>query len=536
MFQRVSRRKASRKRHFDTAELQDLPVRATATQQPKANLTPQNILQLQRTVGNQATQRVIHQMGAHRVQRLPSPRMVIAELGEPHKDKKRFGKTIKQSTFYRDVLKALTDYNTIVLNNNASMDDLPNLMNAYDEVQRAASGYVAAKSKKKFGKNDTKLAYMQRLLSEISGERAMAYMAAVKTAKTPNRMIPKWHVAIGNAKNANAPVEINDTDVTGSDKGGSHEVEKVNKGGERGYFKSEVNEVPLLPVMDYFSDSGYRGPIEGTSLEGMDTNALLNAYNVPDYAGIIEPVGRSKEEAQEAKDKWGFVRTEDLHLAKRDVAMSRLNELLGGEVIARAQLAIRKTGDGEEKEGSLMEAANGTQATEAKYGDAPSQDTIDINDPNLQRMLSRLQLIDALAMQVDRNLSNFFIQTDTNGQVLGITGIDNDMAFGQFAETIGRRFNFPGMSKFVDAELARKIIDLDPQDLAWALGDLLSPKEIDSLQKRLAELQDYLKELESKEELLEPDQWDKATAVGMLEEDTSYYAKLRKQFYEKKKK
>ena len=62
-----------------------------------------------------------------------------------------------------------------------------------------------------------------------------------------------------------------------------------------------------------------------------------------------------------------------------------------------------------------------------KYG--KSHTLIAITDPVLQRRLSRLQLLDTLAMQVDRHGGDCCIQFDENGKVIGAKGIDNDMAF-----------------------------------------------------------------------------------------------------------
>jgi hypothetical protein len=103
------------------------------------------------------------------------------------------------------------------------------------------------------------------------------------------------------------------------------------------------------------------------------------------------------------------------------------------------------------------------------------------------------------------------------------------MSFGQFALEIGQRGSFPGLSRFVDAEMARAILDLDPQMLDWALADLLSEAELVALKTRLELLQDYLKGIEK--ELLEPDMWNEATSKGMLDEKSSYYAEMVRSYY-----
>jgi hypothetical protein len=500
--------------------------------------TVEHVLRLQRTIGNQATQMLISRTSAPSIQRLPSPSMVRDVLGDPHKDRKLFGKRIsKQSTKYKAVLDALKGYNDFILKQKVSMMTLGGLMSHYDSVETSVKGYLADKEDKWVGKNKSKINYIRQLLGMITNERAIAMQVAARYSKMKPSMTPTWHIALASAQKA--PKIIEDEDVTGQVGGGSNVLDMVGEEGEGGYFKQNLDVVPNAELASRANPEGMKDDLKGTGLENKYANALLNleitsldAGIIPDYKKMynLNYFTMGEEKAQELYQHFGPAQKGGINLARRDIATSRLNNLLGAGVIANTEMAFRRTGeDGELKEGSLMEKAKGSTPDDLKFGTESGPGTVNINDPNLQRMMSRLQLLDALAFQVDRNLSNFYLQTDEHGNVLAVTGIDNDMSFGQFALEIGQRGSFPGLSRFVDAEMARAILDLDPQMLDWALADLLSEAELVALKTRLELLQDYLKGIEK--ELLEPDMWNEATSKGMLDEKSSYYAEMVRSYY-----
>jgi hypothetical protein len=149
---------------------------------------------------------------------------------------------------------------------------------------------------------------------------------------------------------------------------------------------------------------------------------------------------------------------------------------------------------------------------------------VNLQDPKLMQMLSRLQLIDLLAFQVDRNRGNYFIQTDNNGNVIGVTGIDNDYALGTSTKIEGKNQELPGMSRYVDEELAINILNLDPELLRMVMMDLLTEAEIAALLERLQKLQAFLKPLRDQGQLLKPNQWTPAIAKGLLEERKDKYS------------
>jgi hypothetical protein len=110
--------------------------------------------------------------------------------------------------------------------------------------------------------------------------------------------------------------------------------------------------------------------------------------------------------------------------------------------------------------------------------------------------------------------------------VLGVTGIDNDYSLGTNTEINRWNQELPGMSRFVDEEIANSILNLDPELLSMAMADLLSEQELSALLERLNKLKQFLQPLKDTGKLLKPNEWTTAIAQGLLDEDKSYYSKM----------
>jgi hypothetical protein len=510
------------------------------------------------------------------IQRLPMSADIEQEVGVHHSG-------AFESTKYKPVLKALDEFHEYTKGTPASNHTLDNLMGRYAKVRSAALNYLEKKGTRRsrddieqLGNERDKYRKLKRLLAladEVAVERVQAVLLAGsmeadgkttwatvledRSRGRSTRGLKKLHI-YGDV--------FGQSDIRDKQKGGTNEVAKVKAGQkQKGFWKADKSDLPLTPLIKAFQDvEGREGEkmgafLPGTRFETMGFQAIENEYNVPMLAGIIpaydlpeldimtnmpkrpKTVAKGDVEAEKEMAAWrsekqkrqtiynqeirdraqqtNLVQEYDLHLAKRDVAMYRLDQLLNVGIIAPTKLALMKSKE-EYKLGSLMKAAEGTQAGEVAW------DTVNQQGGELQRLLSRLQLLDILAHQVDRNPGNFFLQFQ-GGEVTHITGIDNDMAFGKLAQDISRGFQeYPGVSKYVDKDLAQAILKLAPKDLGDAMRGLLSDDEIDALIGRLKQLQIHLKKLSDQDRLLSPDQWSKATAQGLIDEGASYYAIL----------
>lgn len=443
------------------------------------------------------------------LQRMPSRQEVVKSLGEPKEHVKnklagtKFGKFFKvkenlkeNSTRYRAVLDKIDRFeqyvnNTVVGDTDKDMDNqTTQVMALYATVEQAADHYIGDK------KADRKTAYMTKLKKAIPVEKVYVKKAIEEFKRNPDRERPEWKLLTSHAPFKD--VGLDQSMATGAKgKGGINSVSFFQtEEGDEGVFK-ETKDV----ILD-------EGDLPSTATKEEKDAAGTEAWVARDFAKID---------------------LKDARLAERNVAMSRLDKLLDAGVIARSNFALHRSGK-QIQQGTFMVKAQGTtlpkleesgriakNAEEKKS--SQHEDAVDVNDPNLQRCLSRLQLIDALALQVDRHYGNFFIQYDKNGKVQGVTGIDNDMAFGKVKGVEKRVKEYPGLSKYVDKELAVRILALKDEDLQDVMADLLSADEIEALLSRLHQLQEHLKKDTTK--LLEPGEWDAATAQGMLDERKS---------------
>ncbi|HLI16286.1 MAG TPA: DUF4157 domain-containing protein [Acidimicrobiales bacterium] len=212
----------------------------------------------------------------------------------------------------------------------------------------------------------------------------------------------------------------------------------------------------------------------------------------------------------------------DPNYGARAVAMYRIDQLLDANVTARAEFAVH---DGQL--GTVLEKAKGVRATDANFGLTDEHarrlgpGAISVQDPVLQRALSKLQVLDAICGQLDRHQGNWFVNTDESGRVTGVTGIDLDMAFGERMRSPDERFgeNYLGMTDQVDEEFGRRILALKPSEIRDAITGLLSESEVEATVARFTSVQEKIRQLDEKGQLV--GRWDAKTAFeGRTHEST----------------
>jgi len=335
--------------------------------------------------------------------------------------------------------------------------------------------------------------------------------------------------------NVNMPTTVNSALKSGYVGGGMNTLTKYrNLSGSHDFFKPNVNTIEHFESLDEADKFEQRNftPIINSLMEvggrliqtPDDIRGLPN--NVDDEVDFKEFGNRTNfANAFEAYQKRGVntefkaragINLDNLKSSNREVAMSRLDMLLDANLISKANLAIEKNGlKATPRLGSVATEAKGKTIDKYQRVDNLAQhpgtnDTIRKDDPVLLSKLSALQLIDFLAGQVDRHQGNYYIQVDAQGRVINLTGIDNDMSFGtkdanQFI-TGGAR-QLPAIGVYFDADMANKIINLDPAMVRIALGDLLTREEIESTLQRLDVLKNRLQQAHAAGNLLNPNQW-----------------------------
>ena len=217
---------------------------------------------------------------------------------------------------------------------------------------------------------------------------------------------------------------------------------------------------------------------------------------------------------------------ETLNLSKRNVATSRLAELLGvGDLVAKSETVTLVDADGTQRSGNLMQKAEGQAVASffeeqfrdqyaAKRKDYSSSDGVkmegNLDDkvtPEFLKSLMSLQVLDNLAGQTDRHSDNYFADV-RDGKLGKVQGIDNDFSFtsntleweenqpnkiGQHGKNILDR-NGKLMVPYMDKALADNITALDESVLRDVMVDILEPWAIDALCVRFNKIKTAIQE------------------------------------------
>jgi len=476
-------------------------AKQTGVETENSYLPPVDHFSATQRKGNQSMLREIHEKVGMTI--IPRRRDIVRMFGEPN----------KRSRHYSDLLGKLDDLNryldsTQVAESRDEMDrQLDDVLGLMGELERTVIRFIEAK-----GERSKRADYMGRfMLPVIRNVRANMIAKIIDYRMKPPAFPPKWYQVAATPLTKN--IRLDDSMATGDTaKGGINQVRFYRLDASReGVFKEAKKEIKDKKLY-------------GKYAEEMLSDEEKTEYDTAVKAGIkISHQGRHT----------------DPHLAQRNVALYRLNKLLGEDLIPWTELATKLSGK-DKMQGSIMQKVKGISAGDAANKGLISVDgpvdgdpsKINIKDPNLQRLLSKLQLLDALAFQVDRHAGNWFIEQDEKGAVTGIKGIDNDMAFGLKTDIHNTKFSYArmyaGVGSFVDKDMADRVMAIRPEDLAAALGDLLNQEELDALVERLKKIQQQL----SKVRLLKPDEWNDETAEEMLKEQqgsvawTSYYGRM----------
>ncbi len=235
-------------------------------------------------------------------------------------------------------------------------------------------------------------------------------------------------------------------------------------------------------------------------------------------------------------------KTDTIRLTQHNVATSRVAEILNaGSIIAKSE-TVTMFDPGQEKgiTGNLMEKAEGEEAKQLlravmREGLMNSDRALDTVDEQfaatedimrekmtgtLMRDLADLQVLDFICGQIDRNAGNFFVQRDGNGMMTGLTGIDNDLAFGDRGVNADKSRDvvdengdllIPHMSR----KLSESIAALSEKTLEYVLMDLIDPPELEACLRRFREVKKaVIKELGKPKgecRLLSDNEWNQNT-------------------------
>ena len=423
----------------------------------------------------------VQQSGVRRVRRLPSWNTVKQRVGDPKTGKNLLTRRTL-SKDYKVFGTKLTDYDNVtnvVINANggARAQEYLAIVTALDDVRGAAATYNA---------------------THTTDERARM-IAGIGAMVTPEKAILKTRK---NFFDNNAPDGVQRWNQVLPTSLGT-EVFQLDEGTKGGNAAGGINTV---------TEYGFGGGFDTYYKEAEDQLR----QDTPEY-GIGQAMA---------------IPVNDPNMDKRALAAWRVDQLLGANVLTRTEIAI--AAKGRNHKGVISEASTGEKfgtrgnrqgdfyATRAdRAGDLNARvDAFTGDDPVFQRCLSKLTIVDALCGQVDRHAGNWYVQTDGAGNVLGIVGIDNDLAFpespdrgnqvagqGKWADVTAAYRSYPGVGIYFDWEMAETVLVLDPADLAAVVADLLPQNAVAVLLQRLTSLKAEINTAKLANRLLAPNQW-----------------------------
>jgi hypothetical protein len=215
----------------------------------------------------------------------------------------------------------------------------------------------------------------------------------------------------------------------------------------------------------------------------------------------------------------------DSHKSSRDVAVRRVDGLFGANVIADASHVSLELDGTDGVLSTKMEKAVGVEAGKLKYTpdfrfnmydgkpepEVPGEDEyLNLAHPETMRQLYWLQVIDAISGSADRHVGNFFLKTGRNGALTKVTGIDNDMAFGEGfipMKTESDQMNWASEHNnpylmftpvyehafpCVPRDIYEKVMALTPEKLSRELRGSVRDSELQTAALRLTALQEHL--------------------------------------------
>ena len=179
-------------------------------------------------------------------------------------------------------------------------------------------------------------------------------------------------------------------------------------------------------------------------------------------------------------------------LEKRNVAMTRVSELIGTQgLIAHSKLSSISQG-GKVKNGVITEWAGGMQS-----GDVVRLQGVKWGDQNrLLKQFADLEALDYICGNVDRHSGNLMYQVE-NGKIVSVKGIDNDSSFGNIkgdSRFESTNMTNPGHILLMRESTAALILNLKKEELSFTLRELIDQDEIDDTWSRVCALQHQIRQ------------------------------------------
>lgn len=291
------------------------------------------------------------------------------------------------------------------------------------------------------------------------------------------------------------------------------------------HFVQEDENMPIMGAEKYTDEVLL-------DLLAMTTGTRLSDFNEKELEKITAYY-RDLTKADTAQDTLQDAHIDERDgLEKRNVATSRVANLLGMQDKIATAKNIKVIDNGVEMEGSFMQNAVGLDSRSHNGKIKLMKEDLDLTAGSLQRDINRMQVLDMVCGQIDRHGGNFFYQVSEqpiNGkyQIVGLQGIDNDMSFGNIRNIDVKQKSLAGLDslKVIDEEALRYLKEASVDQFKFAVGEILNNDEIDAVMVRRNAILDKVANGDVR--IVKANEW----GAGTLEESkkSPYYQEINKE-------
>jgi hypothetical protein len=172
-----------------------------------------------------------------------------------------------------------------------------------------------------------------------------------------------------------------------------------------------------------------------------------------------------------------------------------VDRLLDLQLVPDTQTSVLKLANGKVLKGVFLAKAPGKALYQAVCtGDLKRNLPVYrkvFGSPTFKRLLSRLDLLDAITAQEDRHAGNIFVSLSNSNDVRSVSAIDNDFSFPRkpYFKPLRSNYVYPGMSTRIERSVGQKVLNLTAGRLRSALAPVLGSQEIANTVARLRIIQ-----------------------------------------------
>lgn len=252
----------------------------------------------------------------------------------------------------------------------------------------------------------------------------------------------------------------------------------------------------------------YQDPVAGKErIVKIGSQHLFENMSNQNAAGVFDT--RLKAEATQNMET-GFVDMYFINSANRDVAMTRMDELLGFGIVTRTDFAVTPEG----MPLSVMDKAPGKVVDDYRFTlGEPQEGVISVKNQEFIKQIFELEALDVIAGHVDRHAGNYMMDVAPDGKIK-IQAIDNDTSFSLNivgynknvdSETGGIRPDYDTAFPLVPEHVYNSVMALNKERLQQGLGALLDQNQVDRVNERLEELQKRFTKLQNEGKVVRGD-------------------------------